>query len=185
MGSHEYSRFGKWRIKVNARFIWTLTAQLPRSHLMASTPHLSTISLTPDGLTIITQHPLLCYSWIHYTAQFDRIHFADEAHTHLTGFFACLSGEDNHVRFWDTRTGQLCGKPITMPDVVSIAFSPALNDQSLDDRLFFFFFFNIQHLYSAKSKLVLRRGRSMQDPTLGGVSTKGMWPWEEGVGEVF
>jgi len=40
MGSHEYSRFGKWRTIVNARFIWTLTAQLPRSHLMAST-HIS------------------------------------------------------------------------------------------------------------------------------------------------
>ena len=35
--------------------------------------------------------------------------------------------------------------------------------------------FLIQHLYSA-SALVLRRGRPKQGPTLGGVSTEGIWP---------
>ena len=42
--------------------------------------YLSTISLAPDDLTLITQHPLLCHSWNHDTAQFDCIHFTDEAH---------------------------------------------------------------------------------------------------------
>jgi len=110
----------------------------------------SPIFLAPDGLTLITQHPLLCYSWNHDTAQFDHIHFTDEAHLmHFVflsdnlspayspdgKFFACRSNEDKHIRVWDTRTGQLCGKPITMPDVQSIALSPALNDQFLGDRL--------------------------------------------------
>ena len=77
------------------------------------------------------------------TAQFDRIHFTDEAHLH--GYyrayspdgelFACRSRDEKHVRIWDTRTGQLCGKPIAMPDVDVIALSPALNDRSLGDRL--------------------------------------------------
>jgi len=49
--------------------------------------------------------------------------------------FACRSYKDWDVRVWDTRTGQLCGKPITMPDVRNIALSPALNDPSLGDRL--------------------------------------------------
>jgi len=31
-------------------------------------------------------------------------------------------------------------------------------------------------LYSATSKPVLRRGGPKQDPTLGGVSTEGIWP---------
>jgi len=98
------------------------------------------ILLAPDGLTVIFTEPVLCYSWNHETAQFDRIHFTDEAH--LDGYsgtyspdgklFAC---KDRDVRVWDTRTGQLCGKPITMPGVNEIALSPALNDQSLGVRL--------------------------------------------------
>jgi len=101
----------------------------------------SYISLAPDGLTVIT-NLVSCYSWNHETAQFDRIHFTDGAHLDGHGayspdgkFFACYSWEDYNIRVWDTRTGQLCGKPITMPGVNSIALSPALNDQSLGDRL--------------------------------------------------
>jgi len=99
--------------------------------------------LAPDGLTVIFTYPVLCYSWNHETAQFDRIHFTDEAY--LGGgpgayspdgkFFACYSWEDRDVRVWDTQTGQLCGKPITISHVDKIALSPALNDPSLGNRL--------------------------------------------------
>jgi len=99
--------------------------------------------LAPDGLTVIFTDPVLCYSWNHETAQFDRIHFTDEAHLDAYCWayspdgklFACWSWEEEHIRVWDTRTGQLCGKPITMPRVRAIALSPALNDPSLGDRL--------------------------------------------------
>jgi len=103
----------------------------------------SNIFLAPDGLTVIFTDPVLCYSWNHVTAQFDRIHSTDEAH--LDGYyqtyspdgklFAWCSCEDRDVRVWDTRTGQLCRKPITMPRVDGIALSPALNDPTLGDRL--------------------------------------------------
>jgi len=103
----------------------------------------SYIFLAPDGLTVIFANPVLCYSWNHVTSQFDRIHFTDEAHLHAYyrayspdgELFACRSRDEKHVRIWDTRTGQLCGKPIAMPDVDVIALSPALNDPSLGDRL--------------------------------------------------
>jgi len=109
----------------------------------------SNIFLSPDGLTVIFTHPVLCYSWNHETAQFDHIHFTDEAlldgHHHVYSpdgkLFACKDSHvrvwDRDVRVWDTRTGQLCGKPITMPDednVHGIALSPALNDPSLGNR---------------------------------------------------
>ena len=104
---------------------------------------LSSKSLAPDGLTLIIDNPILCHSWNQDTAQFSRIHFTDEMH--LFGFyhayspdgklFACHSRRDSHVRVWDTRTGQLCSNPITMPGVREIALSPALNDQSLGDRI--------------------------------------------------
>ena len=103
----------------------------------------SSIFLAPDGLTVIFTRPVLCCSWNHETAQSDRIHFTDEAHLDgLCGayspdgkLFACRSYEDGNIRVWDTRTGQLCGKPITMSDVDAIALSPALNVPSLGDRL--------------------------------------------------
>jgi len=103
----------------------------------------SDILLAPDGLTVIFTNPVKCYSWNHETAQFDRIHFTDEAHlyTYYGAYspdgklFACHSLKDRNVRVWDTRTGQLYCKPITMPDVQEIALSPALNDPSLGDRL--------------------------------------------------
>jgi len=98
------------------------------------------IFLAPDGLTVIFTDPVLCYSWNHETAQFDRIHFTDEAHLHGYGVYSpdgklFARCKDSDVRVWDTRTGQLCGKPITMPGMNGIALSPALNDPSLGDRL--------------------------------------------------
>jgi len=101
------------------------------------------IFLAPDGLTVIFTDPVLCYSWNHETAQFDRIHFTNEAHLYWLcqayspdgKFFACHSHKDHNIRLWDTQTGQLCGKPITISYVHGIALSPALNDPSLGDRL--------------------------------------------------
>ena len=92
--------------------------------------------LAPDGLTVIFTNPVLCYSWNHETAQFDRIHFTDEAHLHWRcgayspdgKLFACYSYKV--IRVWDTQTGQLCGKPITVSGMPEIALSPALNDPS-------------------------------------------------------
>ena len=132
-----------WKLKDNSECTFSLDINIT---------HPWSISLAPNGLTFIAQDPLLCYSWNHNTAQFDRIHFTDEAHlggvrpaysldslcpAYSPGgnFFACCSYEDKHVRVWDTRTGQLCGKPIAMPHVQSIALSPALNDQSLGNQL--------------------------------------------------
>ena len=121
----------------------TFNSDISTVHISGISTYFPTFSLAPDGLTLITEFPPACYSWNHDTSQFDRIHFTDEAH--LCGicpayspdgkFFACSSHKDKHLRVWDTRTGQLCGKPITMPYIQSIALSPALNDQSLGDRL--------------------------------------------------
>jgi len=113
------------------------------SSLDINTDFMSDILLAPDGLTAIFTNPVLCYSWNHETAQFDRIHFTDEAHLLWCHgayspdgkLFACQPNNDRNVRVWDTRTGQLCCKPITMPRVHAIALSPALNDPSLGDRL--------------------------------------------------
>ena len=113
----------------------------------------SDIFLAPDGLTVIFTDPVLCYSWNHETAQFDRIHFTDEAHLYYGAYspdgklFACHSRKDNDVRVWDTRTGQLCRKHITMPDVDGIALSPALNDPSLGDRLIAIHYSNTVKLF--------------------------------------
>jgi len=128
-----------WKLKDHSKCTSSLHINISR---------FSQIFLAPDGLTVIFTRPVLCYSWHHETAQFNRIHFTDEAH--LDGvhgayspdgkLFAChaYKGRDGRVgdvRVWDTRTGQLCGKPITMPGVNEIALSPALNDQSLGVRL--------------------------------------------------
>jgi len=103
----------------------------------------SPMLLAPDGLTVISTNPVSCYSWNHNTAQFRPFHFTDEVHLGRLSpvyspdgkLFACHSWEDNAIRVWDTRIGQLCGKPITMPNVHKIALSPALNDRSLGDQL--------------------------------------------------
>jgi len=119
-----------WKLKGEIDF--TLSLKITRPWLML---------LAPDGLTLIIGTS--CYSWNHDTAQFDRVNFTDEAH--LDGYsqayspdgelFACCSRKDWDVRVWNTRTGQLCGKPITIAGVHKIALSSALNDRSLGDRL--------------------------------------------------
>jgi len=123
-----------WKVKDHSECIFSLDININRY---------SDIYLAPDGLTVIIEKPTSCYSWNHDTAQFHPFHFADEAH--LGGypeayspdgkFFACRSLVDYNVRVWDTRTGQLCGMPITMFNVDAIALSPALNDRSLGDQL--------------------------------------------------
>ena len=103
-------------------------------------PKYSDLFLAPDGLTVVISNCGI-YSWNHDTAQF---HFTSQEH--LYGYpcvyspdgrlFACCSRKDKDIRVWDTRTGQLCGNPIPMPNYVdSMALSPALNHQSLGNRL--------------------------------------------------
>jgi len=105
----------------------------------------SFLFLAPDGLTVIILSPssVTCYSWNHDTAQFDPVHFDDQLHICWDAspeyspdgkLFACWSDKDSHVRVWDTRTRQLVSKFPTS-NVYDIAFSPALVDKSLGDRL--------------------------------------------------
>ena len=122
-----------WKLKDHSECTFSLNISLTRC---------SSILLAPDGMTVIFTDPVLCYSWDHANARFNCIHFADQVHLGpLMAYspdgklFACRSLADDNVRVWDTRTGQLCGKPITMPHVHKIALSPALNDRSLGDRL--------------------------------------------------
>jgi len=125
-----------WKLKGHTECTFSLDINIGRS---------SIVSLAPDGLTVIIHSPASCYSWNQNTAQFDRIHFTDEAlldgiscaYSPDGKLFACGSWRNDDIRVWGTRTGQLCGKPITMPAafVYAIAFSPALNDQSFGDRL--------------------------------------------------
>jgi len=98
------------------------------------------IYLAPDGLTaVISSGTVLCYSWNHDTAQFRPFHFTDQE---SFGYPLVYSSDgklvachcDNDVRVWDTRTGQLCGNPIMVLGWV-MALSPALNNQSLGNRL--------------------------------------------------
>jgi len=60
-----------WKLKGHSECI---------SSLDINTNKCSPMFLAPDGLTVIFADPVLCYSWNHKTAQFDRIHFTDEAH---------------------------------------------------------------------------------------------------------
>ena len=125
--------------------VWHLTDLERTFSLDLNIPNYSGMFLAPDGLTvvIISDDTVLCYSWNHNNAQFDPFHFTDEAH--LVGFehayspdgklVACQSLEDSNIRFWDTRTGQICGKPITSDSVNTMVLSPALKDQSLGDRI--------------------------------------------------
>jgi len=104
--------------------------------------------LAPDGLTVVivpfsfsSPASATCYSWNHATAQFDPVHFDDQVHIPWDSIlvyspdgklFACWY--DSHVRVWDTRTRQLVSKFPTSK-VYDIAFSPALIDHSLGNRL--------------------------------------------------
>jgi len=129
--SHEISGLLQvWKLKDHSECIFSLEID-----------YFFNTFLAPDGLTVII--PEQGYSWNHDTAQFQPFHFADEAHLFGIKFayspdgkrFASCSPEDNHVRVWDTQTGQLCVKPITMSNVEEIALSPALNDRFLGDQL--------------------------------------------------
>jgi len=121
-----------WKLKDQSECTFSLSINIREN---------SSIYLAPDGLTVIFTDPVLCYSWNHDTAKFYRIYFTDEAHLGHPAyspdgkFFASRSPKDNDIRIWDIGTGQLRGKPITMPGVEAIALSPALNDQSLGDPL--------------------------------------------------
>ena len=117
-----------WHVTGPTR-LFSLDIEIP------SSPHLF---LAPDGLTVVISNGG-SYSWNHDTAQF---HFTSREH--LDGYppvyspdgrlFACCSPKD--IRVWDRRTSQFCGKPITISNyVTSIALSPALNNQSLGNRL--------------------------------------------------
>jgi len=122
--------------------VWHVTGPTRLFSLDTEIPINSHSYLAPDGLTVISNYGI--HSWNHDTAQFDPFHFTSQEH--LDGYpcvyspdgrlFACRSLQDDGIRVWDTQTGQLCGKPITMlDDVKSIALSPALNHQSLGNRL--------------------------------------------------
>ena len=129
-----------WHVTGRIHFEYTFSWKLknPRSRSLH-------IHLAPDGLTVVISDydTVLCYSWNHDTARFHPFHFTNQEH--LSWFslvhssdgklVACHSDRDCFVRVWDTRTGQLCGNPIKIPDVQVIALSPALNDQSLGNRL--------------------------------------------------
>ena len=116
-----------WKLKDQSECTFSLSINIREN---------SSIYLAPDGLTVIFTDPVLCYSWNHDTAKFYRIYFTDEAHLGHPAyspdgkFFASRSPKDNDIRVWDIGTGQLRGKPITMPGVEAIALSPALNNRS-------------------------------------------------------
>ena len=98
----------------------------------------------PDGLTVVIvprYSSAKCYSWNHDTAQFHPIDFVDNPvyidvprYSPDGRLFACWSGDDSHVRVWDTRTGQLVSKFPTS-EVYGTAFSPTLIEHSPSDRL--------------------------------------------------
>ena len=125
--------------------VWHVTGPTRLFSLDIEITKYSDIFLAPDGLTAVihSYDTVLSYSWNHDNAQFDPFHFASQEH--LFGYphvyspdgrlVACCSYKDDDIRVWDTRTGQLCGNPITMPNVRSIDLSPAMNNQSLGNRL--------------------------------------------------
>jgi len=131
--SHETSGLLQvWKVKDHSECIFSLdiNADIPLG-----------IYLAPDGLSVIIYKSY--YLWNNDAAQFHPFHFADQAHLHGYRmayspdgkFFASPSPKDYNTRVWDTRTGQLCGKPIAMSGMDAIALSPALNDRSLGDQL--------------------------------------------------
>ena len=100
--------------------------------------------LAPDGLIVVIvpwYSSAKCYSWNHDTAQFHPIDFVDNPvgiraskYSPDGRLFACWSGNDSHVRVWDTRTGQLVSKFPTSW-VYAMALSPTLIEHSPNDRL--------------------------------------------------
>jgi len=105
----------------------------------------SFIFLAPDGLTVtvVDRDTISSYSRNHDIAQLLPFFLTDEAYLYGDRYsyspdgklFACHSTKDNVVRLWDKKTDQLCGKPITFPEVSNIALSPVLNIRSVSDRL--------------------------------------------------
>jgi len=101
-------------------------------------------SPAPDGLTVVIvprYSSATCYSWDHDTAQFYPIDFVDspvQIYEHKYSadgrLFACCSGDDSHVRVWDTRTGQLVSKFRTSR-VYAMALSPTVIEYSPGNRL--------------------------------------------------
>jgi len=67
----------------------TLQLRTRRTSLDINITIYSIVFLAPDGLTVIFTHPVL---WNHETAQFDRIHFTDEAHLHACPGTLCMGG---------------------------------------------------------------------------------------------
>ena len=114
-----------WKVKDHSKYKFSLDIKY------------SDIFLAPNGLTIITCRPTSCYSWNYDISQFHPFYFADEAYlyrytgTYLSNgkFFTCCSFKNNNIWVWDTWTGQLCSKPITMSNIDMIALSSILNDQ--------------------------------------------------------
>jgi len=120
--------------------IWHVTGSTCLFSLNIEISGFSFIFLVPDGLTAVISYYGI-YFWNHDTAQF---HFTDQEHLNVYHhvyspdgkLFACYSLKNRHVWVWDTWTGQFCGKPITMlNDMDSMALLPALNHQSLGNRL--------------------------------------------------
>ena len=89
-----------WKLKDHSECTFSLEINMDKR---------SDILLAPDGLILIDD-PTSCYSWNYETAQFDRIHFTDEAHLDRYSMtyspdgklFACHSPIDNDIRVWDT-----------------------------------------------------------------------------------
>jgi len=89
--------------------------------------------VAPDGLTVVIvpwYSSAKCYSWSDDTAQFHPIDFVDnpmDIYAHECSpdgrLFACWSGDDSHIRVWDTRTGRLVSKFPTSK-VYTMALSP-------------------------------------------------------------
>ena len=132
--SHEISRLLQvWEVTGHSECTFSLAIYINKH---------SDTYLAPDGLTITTRNAISIYSWNHDTAQFHLFHFADQAHlgryTRAYSpdgkFVAMESPKDYNTRVWDTRTGQLCGKPITM-FANTIVLSPSLNGRSLCHQL--------------------------------------------------
>jgi len=116
----------------------------------------SYLLVAPDGLTVVIvplYSPAKCYSWNHDIAQFHPIDFVDNPvdiynpkYSPDGRLFACWSGDDSHVRVWDTRTGQLVSKFRTS-QVYAMALSLTLIEHSPSDRLIALCFRNEEEIH--------------------------------------